>query len=713
MYLYIIQENNSPYGKYGICKETHSNRILNGQSYYSEKIIIHNLYIIESNSDYELYKHFDDIITFIGKYQDKIKLVENKYNIELPKLQELNKYLIKGDGGTELFKIEGLDILNDFIRNEFKLFRLTINELTRDDIDKIEQEIKDKNNNKHQQNENIFNSIFGRVNIKTFEDRQYQILSKDYIYKILIEKYRIYFELATGGGKTYIMFNVLSLFKPDIIIISSPRIEINKQNISKKYLELLQGDYITCNYSDKKINCENKEITFKDFINKPNKKIIVVCSQSFKKLYNEINQKNVNNIFVWFDEAHHTIENWSRELNEDYKKFWLFDNSIKYRVFTSASPRKKILQENERIFGEHYQPIKVKKLIEEKYLCPIIPRIFEVPEENKANIINYIITSFEDTKSNFGFSFHNENKYAEACFELHYRKYINNKTLIKPFLLIQKGGIKNNYDLEYNYKCKNKWENTRFSIAYTCKQYEMGYDFSGLDYISFTDPKTSYEDIKQCIGRGTRPDGLDNGKNKEKKLKILLPIFIKDEIEDNFKNIIYILDYLINDIGYPLLDLIINKREDTDKEQDYTEPDYNGTDEIKSKLLDLLDCRKIVDRNYSTKKIYNICKKNKIYTEEKYNKFRINNSFLKLKKNIFNYKGFKWKDIIDPNNIKYYKTYEECKSAFDKIIDYINQNNSETDSEELIEELEDEGIIKYHEYDNKIPPYNKLKECYY
>ena len=91
MYLYIIQENNSPYGKYGICKETHSNRILNGQSYYSEKIIIHNLYIIESNSDYELYKHFDDIITFIGKYQDKIKLVENKYNIELPKLQELNK----------------------------------------------------------------------------------------------------------------------------------------------------------------------------------------------------------------------------------------------------------------------------------------------------------------------------------------------------------------------------------------------------------------------------------------------------------------------------------------------------------------------------------------------------------------------------------------------------------------------------------------------
>ena len=37
-----------------------------------------------------------------------------------------------------------------------------------------------------------------------------------------------------------------------------------------------------------------------------------------------------------------------------------------------------------------------------------------------------------------------------------------------------------------------------------------------LDFICFSDPKFSIKDIKQCIGRGIRPDGLGPyGSNKE------------------------------------------------------------------------------------------------------------------------------------------------------------------------------------------------------
>ena len=47
-------------------------------------------------------------------------------------------------------------------------------------------------------------------------------------------------------------------------------------------------------------------------------------------------------------------------------QFWLTNNiNIKYRIFTSASPNKAIILQNENIFGKLYSPIKVKKLRKE------------------------------------------------------------------------------------------------------------------------------------------------------------------------------------------------------------------------------------------------------------------------------------------------------------------------------------------------------------
>ena len=44
-------------------------------------------------------------------------------------------------------------------------------------------------------------------------------------------------------------------------------------------------------------------------------------------------------------------------------------------------------------------------------------------------------------------------------------------------------------------------------MAYVVKKFSMGYDFEGIDYIIFTDRKTSYKDIIQSIGcRGLRSD---------------------------------------------------------------------------------------------------------------------------------------------------------------------------------------------------------------
>ena len=79
-----------------------------------------------------------------------------------------------------------------------------------------------------------------------------------------------------------------------------------------------------------------------------------------------------------------------------------------------------------------------------------------------------------------------------------------------------------------------------------------------------------------------------------------------------------------------------------------------------------------------------------------------------MKINIYDYKGFKWKNIVDPNGIKYYNTYDECLKAYSIIENELIKKNNE----ELLEELEDDIII-YSKYDNKIPPYYKLIKYYY
>ena len=70
------------------------------------------------------------------------------------------------------------------------------------------------------------------------------------------------------------------------------------------------------------------------------------------------------------------------------------------------------------------------------------------------------------------------------------------------------------------------YEKTKNSIGYVVQRFSMGYDFKNIDYIIFSDRKTAYKDIIQCIGRGTRSDKLgEDGKNLNKNLLFYMPCF--------------------------------------------------------------------------------------------------------------------------------------------------------------------------------------------
>ena len=161
--------------------------------------------------------------------------------------------------------------------------------------------------------------------------REYQKHIIDNIIIKLFSFHKLYLELATGGGKSYIIYKIMANIRPATIIIFSPRKKINKQNISKKYLSLINNDYLVYNCSDDK----NFNV-FKRNCIKQNKKIIIVaCPQSSNdKVYDIITNYNLSNIFIWYDESYNLGRLKSKyEIGvSQYKPIYISCLGLKYKI---------------------------------------------------------------------------------------------------------------------------------------------------------------------------------------------------------------------------------------------------------------------------------------------------------------------------------------------------------------------------------------------
>ena len=345
-------------------------------------------------------------------------------------------------------------------------------------------------------------------------------------------------------------------------------------------------------------------------------------------------------------------------------------------------------------------------MIDLKWLSSIKPRILEYDTES-LNLSDWLIEEFTTTNSHFGFSFHSRDKNAFHLFYKHYHKYKDNNTTIKPYLLIDNGGLSDEnkksletIHLDYDFRNDVNFEINDKSIGYVCKKYDMGYDFVKLDYLVFSDPKMSRQDIIQCIGRGTRPDGLDeNGQNLHKILNIMLPVYIGED-EGSYKNIIEVLRYLVLNLDVDILEDFIHNGDSvslTDKKGKGV--DYGGENN-KSVILDLIYQRNILERP-TAKILYRFCRKYEIMTEEAYNRFKRLNPSIPLKDNIYEYHGFKWQNVMDSDGEIYYGQESDIVKAEDQI---VSQIDDEEELEEFYAEREETGWIVLNRYDSKIPP---------
>lgn len=725
-YLYI-QENKDwdieNKFKYGYTEDPKNRLISEQHSHKSSFIALYECYET-SNYIYE-YKEYDKIISSLRlKTFSQIKQDELHHNIDLRKFIYIKDYLINDGGGTEfIYSNEGIELLDDIFINVFKDIGINIRKLTKDEINKI-NEI----NKENELSSSIITNKISSINIIL---RDYQIEIIEYGIKYLLINYKFYLELATGAGKSTIIYYILNniiLKNPDIyytIFIFTPRINISVQNINDKYIKILKKKFNI--YDNNKIKRIRK-------FNNSSYNIISCCIQSYQYIYeNIINKYDISNVIIWFDEAHHTIEKWSNTHLNEIKDFYMTDNiRIKYRLFTSASPNKSIVKKNKCLFGDLYSPISIRNLIKDKWIAPIQPHImnfndiiidddnenyeYEIDDTNDKYYYytNTILNTFQKLNKNIGLNFHNSCNNAIFAFYSHYKKFINSKTNIKPYLLIS-DEIKNNKVLEKlddNYKYLTNFnrfnDENKNTIAYIVNMYNMGYDNRKIDFLSFGDPKLSNQDIIQSIGRGTRTDGLDlDGRNKYKINDIIIPIYNTAQNTDKyikFMKIKEVLQYLIYDVELNIKDIKI----------------YNCCKNKQLINLSLLSSFEIEELE-ENKIIANIIKWDIEPTTEKWN---IKNISLHLmNNNIHNYKSYIEYISLEENkelnlplelfklypNFNFNNTYKNNTSPYynrDECIEAIKRYMDDFMDDDDINKEDNEDILEYlHKKDKKIPNY--------
>jgi superfamily II DNA or RNA helicase len=654
----------------------------------------------------ELYRGFYIKIYELNINPQKLKLIDNLFKKDF---KHLNIYF---DGGTEFYDRCIINLIETFlIENKI------------DFISKTEDELKRINRNKNNIINKFLKFYIGIINLNKEILRDYQIQAIAYITEQLKINNKLYLHLATGAGKSKIAINVISNIKPLNIIIFSPRITIKNQNISNKYLDILNENHFQYN-------------------------IYSYCYQSYKNVYNLIIKNNIKDIFIWFDESHWALDNWvsisiddtkdkdeNKNENAKIKQFFINDNNyIKYRLFTTASPNKDLIINNEKYYGKLYEPIKFKEL-KNKYLCDIEVEIFDKEiEMERIEYNSLIFNTFNkyNQERKLGFSFHNTCNSAYLSYLHHLKDFNDGKIDIKPYLLINEEFIKkeifndkdnnndddnNKEDLKVIKKIKkdignidyyneisnfeNEVNNNQKALGYVVAKYSIGYDNKNIDIIYFTDYKLSYKDIIQSIGRGTRLNG-------DKKLRIILPTNSNNDIGRNYKKIENVLKYLLIDIELDYDNIKSYKLVlETDKELKMKNGIQLIMDDNSYHIIEDIDVKSAINtmkhniiakaNDWTISKVIIQLRRNNIHTIEDYNLYSKENKNINLPdiNELLENDSFNFRDTYNnESECPYYYNKNECIEVIKSYDEYFIINYI----------IDDSDKVKYlNENDEKIP----------
>lgn len=654
-YIYVMDNEGYTDGsmKYGYTRNPHQ-RILTVQTSNPKPTWYSRIWKIDYVPDHckNIERHDDVITTTLESRNTPYKNIK-KYN---------------GGGGNE-FCTGDIDSIKTIMENQnYKLTSMNIEDVPKsnhpdDEIVRDERVI-------HAIKKRIAD-VLGldwefKASVSKWNVRDYQQEAIQYACDKLHKDKRVYIELATGGGKSYIVYNVLKNLNARTIVIFSPRQIVNAQNVQKIYVDILGN---SCQVYD----VSNTTQSFQRWYTENNDciKVIVACIQSHQKVLAFLQDANVTDASIWFDEAHWGLEDWPSADTKDPKWILLNDTTmITYRLFTSASPDRDAVKSQKATFGELYRPIKVCELMRQAWLCSITPFVY-TEQKHGADTLSYMLEHFTANKKNWGFSFHHTQTGAASMFLQHLELFDEGKTNVKPFLLVSDTVEKDHphyASLIRNRNIKN-FEATPNSIAYVVAMYSMGYDYKKIDMICFSDYKMSPKDIIQSIGRGTRPDGLGlNGCNLEKTLDVLLPVFADTDELDKYERIAEVLAYLVSEVEIPFDKIVFpqnNKKGILN--EGIGNLTYKDSDVVRSKVFELTKYILNRKKKITYKYIRELNKKLGLRSRDDYIQSElIHQCFIKDAQVTFKQDWVSWYDFLGLDTTKIIPTKEAfivyCKS---------------------------------------------------
>jgi hypothetical protein len=229
-YLYI--RINELYQKYNSCKFGITECIINRDGTYTTC---------------EIKRGYFELVIQIPKDKMKIleKLLQNYF-------KSLGLHIIF-DGGTEFFNVDIINLIIPYLEKTNIKFTVLSDEkinnlirkqpINKNTLNKIniKELINTLKNYKHTDLTKIHpvhqkRSYHESYNISKFITiRPYQSNIINYCTTKLNEEHKIYIELATGGGKSFITYNLFQNIDAETILIFSPRKIINTQNIKSQY----------------------------------------------------------------------------------------------------------------------------------------------------------------------------------------------------------------------------------------------------------------------------------------------------------------------------------------------------------------------------------------------------------------------------------------------------------------------------------------------
>jgi len=394
-------------------------------------------------------------------------------------------------------------------------------------------------------------------------------------------------KMFCGSGKSFIIYDSLIKYGNNLSVVVVPSINLitqfNKDYLLNDFKYDKKYEILTIcskNELDKKTFTTNEKDIL-EFLEKDtdNLKIILITYQSLKLFINIINENEFDIDIMCFDEAHHILGDETKNLlfgtDEEYDDFYpsFIDNYVNKTLFFTATPKNsndimmyepinhitinnedfEFIDDNSCIYEEPHCGKMIYEYmhidgVNDNILNDFKIRVDLYTENTDKSIFETICRSILETGNNRVLTFHSRSETIseKGSDVLTFVNKKNQQELKKCFdkILKEFPHLSNKYSkinfkgMTANTKNKNNIlnefdgtpDNEIFILA-SCKTIGEGIDTKNANMVVFVDPKQSYVEIIQNIGRICRKN-----ENTKDLATVLIPCYVDVNKYKNCKN---------------------------------------------------------------------------------------------------------------------------------------------------------------------------------